>query len=58
VTLQAMSTRYLLTYEPRGVSPGGRHRLKVTVKGRKVDVRHRREYLVTEALARRRVTAP
>jgi Ca-activated chloride channel homolog len=56
--LQAMSTRYLLTYEPRGVSRGGLHRLKVTVKGRKVDVRHRREYLVTEAAGEGRVPAP
>jgi VWFA-related protein len=56
--LQAMSTRYLLTYEPRGVSRGGRHPLKVTVKGRKVEVRHRREYLVIEAPAPRGVPAP
>ncbi len=56
--LQAMGTRYLLTYEPRGVSRGGRHRLKVTVKGRKVDVRHRREYLVAEDRAQRGVRAP
>jgi len=46
--LQTMGARYLLTYEPRGVSHGGRHQLKVTVKGRKVEVRHRREYLVRE----------
>ena len=56
--LQAMGTRYLLTYEPRGVSPGGQHRLKVTVKGRKVDVRHRREYLATEDHAPRGVHSP
>jgi Ca-activated chloride channel homolog len=46
--LGAMRTRYLLTYEPRGVERHGRHRLKVTVKGRKLDVRHRREYVVAE----------
>jgi VWFA-related protein len=56
--LQAMSTRYLLTYEPRGVSRAGRHRLKVTVKGRKVEVRHRREYFVTEGRAQRRAPTP
>jgi VWFA-related protein len=56
--LQAMSTRYLLTYEPRGVSRGGRHRIKVTVTGRRVDVRHRREYLVTETPVQSRVPAP
>ncbi len=44
--LSAMKTRYLLSYEPRGVTRTGRHQLKVTVKGRKVDVRHRREYVV------------
>ena len=53
-----MSTRYVLTYEPQGVSRGGRHRLKVAVKGRNVDVRHRREYFVTAASALRRVPAP
>jgi VWFA-related protein len=47
--LQAMSTRYVLTYEPQGVGRGGRHQLKVTVKGRKVEVRHRREYVVAVA---------
>jgi Ca-activated chloride channel family protein len=46
--LSAMRTRYLLTYEPRGVKPTGRHHLKVAVRGRKVDVRHRRDYLVNE----------
>jgi hypothetical protein len=30
------------------VERAGRHRLKVTVKGRKLDVRHRREYVVVE----------
>src|SRR5262249_2256673 len=44
--LNAMRTRYLLTYEPRGVSLAGRHRLSVAVKGRKLDVRHRKEYVV------------
>lgn len=46
--LSAMRTRYLLTYEPRGVERSGRHRIKVAVKGRKLDVRHRREYVVAE----------
>lgn len=44
--LSAMRTRYLLTYEPTGVKRIGRHQLKVTVKGRRLDVRHRREYVV------------
>jgi hypothetical protein len=56
--LQAMSTRYLLTYEPQGVRRGGRHPLRVTVKGRNVEVRHRREYTATEAPAQQRVPAP
>ena len=42
--LAAMKTRYLLKYEPQGVELAGRHRIKVRVKGRKVDVRHRLEY--------------
>jgi Ca-activated chloride channel family protein len=45
--LGSMRSRYLLTYEPRGVKAGGVHRLKIEVKGRKVDVRHRREYVVS-----------
>ena len=45
--LSAMRTRYLLTYEPHGVKREGRHRLKIEVRGRKVDVRHRREYVIT-----------
>jgi hypothetical protein len=42
-----MRTRYLLSYEPRGVERTGRHRLEVKVKGRKAEVRHRREYVVS-----------
>jgi VWFA-related protein len=42
--LAAMRTRYLLSYEPRGILRAGRHRLKVSVKGRRLDVRTRSEY--------------
>jgi Ca-activated chloride channel family protein len=45
--LDEMRTRYLLSYEPRGVERTGRHRLEVKVKGRKAEVRHRREYVVS-----------
>jgi VWFA-related protein len=44
--LAAMRTRYVLSYEPRGVAPAGRHRLRVKVKGRRADVRARSEYTV------------
>ena len=44
--LAAMKTRYLLGYTPHGVAPAERHRIKVRVKDRQVDVRHRLEYLV------------
>jgi Ca-activated chloride channel family protein len=44
--LAAARTRYVLSYEPRGVPRTGRHRLKVSVKGRRVDVRTRTEYAV------------
>ena len=44
--LAATRTRYVLSYAPRGVERAGRHRLKVSVKGRRVDVRARREYVV------------
>jgi VWFA-related protein len=43
--LQAMKTRYLLGYTPRGVAEGGKHRLSVEVKGRRLDVRARQEYV-------------
>jgi VWFA-related protein len=48
--LEAMRTRYLLTYEPSGVARAGRHRLEVRVKGGG-EVRHRREYVVAGARA-------
>ncbi len=44
--LEATRTCYVLSYEPRGVPRTGRHRLKVSVKGRRVDVRARTEYVV------------
>lgn len=44
--LAAMRTRYVLSYEPRGVAANGRHRLKVKVRGRRADVRARSEYTV------------
>jgi VWFA-related protein len=46
--LVAMRTRYLLGYEPRGVVSEGRHRLRVSVKRRGVDVRARTEYEVAQ----------
>jgi VWFA-related protein len=50
--LAAMKSRYLLSYEPRGVTRAGRHEISVRVKGRRADVRHRREYLVPAARVR------
>lgn len=44
--LAAMKSRYLLSYEPRGVSRPGRHEIRVRVKDRRAKVRHRREYRV------------
>lgn len=44
--LEATRTCYVLSYEPRGVPRTGRHRLKVSVKGRRLDVRARTEYVV------------
>ena len=44
--LEATRTCYVLSYELRGVPRTGRHRLKVSVKGRRVDVRARTEYVV------------
>lgn len=37
--------RYLVSYSPRGVSPGGWHRIEVRVKGRGVAVKSRPGYL-------------
>jgi VWFA-related protein len=36
--------RYLLTYSPKGVTPGGWHRLEVRIKGRRATVRARPGY--------------
>lgn len=44
--LEEFRQRYLVTYEPRGVSKGGWHRLEVRVKGRKVTVKARPGYLI------------
>ena len=44
--LGGMRARYLLAYEPRGSARAGRHRLKVSVKGRHLDVRTRPEYTI------------
>jgi hypothetical protein len=43
--LEEFRTRYLLTYSPEGVTPGGWHRLEVRVKGRRATVRARPGYL-------------
>jgi VWFA-related protein len=47
--LEAANTRYLLSYEPEGVAHEGRHRLKVSVKRKGVEVRARQEYVVSDA---------
>jgi VWFA-related protein len=44
--LEAANARYVLSYEPEGVAREGRHRLKVSVKRRGLEVRARREYVV------------
>jgi hypothetical protein len=44
--LEAANARYLLSYEPEGPARLGRHRLKVSVKRKGVDVRARQEYVV------------
>jgi VWFA-related protein len=44
--LEAANARYLLSYEPEGLARAGRHRLKVSVKRRGVEVRARQEYVV------------
>ena len=49
--LEASNARYVLRYEPRGVEPTGRHRLKVSVRRRGVEVRARQEYVVATAAA-------
>jgi VWFA-related protein len=47
--LEASAARYVLRYEPTGVSRTGRHRPKVSVRRRGVDVRARQEYMVPTA---------
>jgi len=44
--LQTVNARYVLAYEPAGVRRAGRHRLDVSVRGRGLEVRARREYFV------------
>lgn len=43
--LNEFRDRYVLSYSPRGVTPGGWHRLDVRVKGRRGDVKARPGYL-------------
>jgi VWFA-related protein len=40
--------RYVLTYSPKGVEPGGWHRLQVRVKGRNVAIKARPGYMATQ----------
>jgi len=47
--LEAANARYLLRYEPDGIARPGRHRLRVTVKRKGVEVRARQEYVVPDA---------
>ena len=44
--LAHVKSRYLLRYEPTGVAPDGWHKLEVTLRGKKGDVRARRGYFV------------
>jgi Ca-activated chloride channel family protein len=43
--LDEFRQRYLISYSPRGVAPGGWHRLEVRVRNRRVEVRARPGYL-------------
>jgi Ca-activated chloride channel homolog len=43
--LEEFRHRYLVSYTPRGVEPGGWHRLDVSIKGRKVITKARPGYL-------------
>jgi Ca-activated chloride channel homolog len=45
--LDELKTRYVLTYSPRGVDPGGWHDLEVRLKGRPGDVTARTGYYAT-----------
>ena len=47
--LEASAARYVLRYEPTGVPRVGRHRLKVSVRRRGLEVRARQEYMVPAA---------
>ena len=46
--LEAANARYVLAYEPEGVAHEGRHRLKVSVKRKGLEVRARQEYVVPD----------
>ena len=46
--LEAANERYVLRYEPRGVTRLGLHRVEVSVRRRGADVRTRREYLIAK----------
>ena len=50
--LEASAARYVLRYEPTGVPRVGRHRLKVSVRRRGVEVRARQEYTGSPAAPR------
>jgi VWFA-related protein len=47
--IEAANARYVLSYEPEGVARSGRHRLKVSVRRRGVEVRARQEYVIPAA---------
>jgi len=47
--LEASNARYVLRYEPTGVPRVGRHRLRVSVRRRGIEVRARQEYTVSAA---------
>jgi VWFA-related protein len=47
--LAHVKSRYLLRYEPAGVAREGWHKLEVTLRGKKGDVRARRGYTVARA---------
>lgn len=46
--MQGMNSRYVLSYEPKGVARAGRHRVTVSVKTKGADVRARPEYVVPD----------
>ena len=43
--IRDFKSRYILSYQPRGVEPGGWHAIDVSVKGRRAQVTARRGYL-------------